>query len=143
MALAAISQRERSTSEIVHWLAEHDYDPDQIEAAICGLIESGHLDDERFARLYAEDKRELAGWGPERIAAALRERGVDGSLIELVCTDDREAQISRAAGLLGRRGAPLADDHDRNRALGFLSRRGYGDEVAYDAIRAARSDQAA
>ena len=40
------------------------------------LIEAGALDDERFARRYAEDKRELRGWGPERIREALAARGV-------------------------------------------------------------------
>ena len=41
------------------------------------LLEAGALDDERFARRFAEDKRELRGWGPDRIAEALRARGVD------------------------------------------------------------------
>jgi regulatory protein len=124
-------------------LAERDYGPDEIEAAVCGLIESGRLDDERFARLYAEDKRELAGWGPERIAAALRDRGIDGGLIDLVCSDGRDEQIGRAAALLGQRGAPLADDRDRSRALGFLTRRGYEYEIAHDAVRAAGRSAAA
>ena len=40
------------------------------------LTEAGGIDDARFARLFAEDKRALRGWGPERIEEALRARGV-------------------------------------------------------------------
>ena len=49
---------------------------EEIEAAVARLTEIGELDDERFARRYAEDKRELRGWGAERIREALASRGV-------------------------------------------------------------------
>ena len=55
------------------------------------LVEDGSIDDERFARRYAEDKRELAGWGPDRIREALAERGVPEELIA-------EAIASRGGG---------------------------------------------
>lgn len=138
-ALAAINRRERSTAEIVAWLADRDYGPEQIEAAVCRLIEEGLLDDERFARLYAEDKRELSGWGPERIAAGLRERGIDRHLVERACSDGHEEQVERAAVLLAERRAQLDDDRARERALGLLNRRGYDYEVAHEAIRRAEA----
>jgi regulatory protein len=103
-------------------------------------VESGALDDERFAQAFTADKRELHGWGPERIAGALAERGISQSLIDECCAgEDREGLVERARGLLSERGAPLGDDRERARALGFLTRRGFEYEVAYDAIRAARS----
>lgn len=138
-AVGALGRRERSTAEIVEWLAARDYGPEQIEAAIGRLIEDGALDDERFARLYAEDKRELAGWGPERIAASLRERGIDRGLVETVAAEGHEQQVGRAIGLLRERGALLGDDRERERALGFLTRRGYGYEAAHEAIRRAEA----
>lgn len=138
-ALAAIGRRERSTAEIVEWLAARDYGPEQIEAAIGRLIDCGELDDERFTRLYAEDKRELAGWGPERIAASLRERGIDRHLIDQVAAEGHEQQVARATGLLRERGAVLDGERERERALGFLTRRGYGYEAAHDAIRRAEA----
>ena len=39
------------------------------------LVEAGAIDDASFARRYAEDKRELAGWGPDRISTALEGAG--------------------------------------------------------------------
>ena len=101
------------------------------------LTEIGELDDERFARRYAEDKRELRGWGAERIREALASRGVAPALVEAALeADSHDAQVRRASDLLARRGRPLDADADRARALGFLTRRGYEYEVAYEAIRA-------
>lgn len=134
-ALATIQRRERSISEVTAWLAERGHAPEQVEAAVSRLVEAGALDDERFARVFAEDKREISGWGSERIGAALRERGIDQRLIERACAEDRDDQVERAADLLIGRRAALADDRDRDRALGFLTRRGYEYEIAYDAVR--------
>ncbi len=46
------------------------------------LIGHGHLDDARFARLFAQDKRELEDWGRDRIARALLRRGLESELVE-------------------------------------------------------------
>ncbi len=51
--------------------------------------------------------------------------------------ESREELVERAGALLAERGEPLDDDGSRARALGFLTRRGYDYELAYDAIRAA------
>jgi regulatory protein len=141
LALATIQRRERSVAEVVAWLAERGHQRTAVEDAVNRLIEAGALDDERFARAFAEDKREISGWGSERVAAALRERGIDPELIERACAEDRGDQVERAAKLLIDRRTAVADDRDRERALGFLTRRGYEYEVAYDAVR--RAERAA
>src|SRR4051794_41978619 len=88
-------------------------------------MEAGAIDDASFARRYAEDKRSLAGWGPDRITRALESRGVDRSHIEAALAgEDSEAQLERAIGLLGDRGMSCADERGRGRALGLLVRRG-------------------
>ena len=138
-AVGALGRRERSVAELAVWLAERGYPEGEVAEAVARLVECEALDDERFARQFAEDKRELSGWGPERIAAALGERGLDRELIERVCADSHDQQVERAAGLLGERGMALADDRDRDRALGFLTRRGYDYEAAHAAIRRAEA----
>lgn len=135
-ALGALRRRERSVAEMAGWLEKRGYREDEIDGAVSRLVECGELDDERFSRLFAEDKRELAGWGSERIRGALRDRGLASSLIEAACAeDDHETQVERAVGLLVQRYAPFEDDRERNRALGMLNRRGYDYEVAHAAIR--------
>jgi regulatory protein len=135
-ALGALGRRERSVAELTEWLDRRGYEPAEVGAAVGALLEQGGLDDERFARLFAEDKRTLSGWGPERIAAALRERGIAEDAIERACGgEDPGEQVERATELLARRGAAVGDERARSRALGYLTRRGYEYEVAYEAIR--------
>jgi regulatory protein len=100
------------------------------------LVESGALDDERFARRFAEDKRELAGWGPERISDALRARGIDPAAAEDAAMEEgHEAQLARALGLLRSRAVRVDSEGERARALGLLARRGFPLQLAYAAIR--------
>jgi regulatory protein len=100
------------------------------------LMEAGAIDDASFARRYAEDKRTLAGWGPDRITASLEGRGVSRAHIEAALEgEDSEAQLDRAVALLGDRGMACVDGRERDRALGLLVRRGYPLELAYEAVR--------
>lgn len=135
-ALRALNRREHSRHELAERLRTRGFDEGEIANVTAELIDAGALDDERFARAFSEDKRELAGWGPERVAAALAERGVAEELIERCCGGEARAElIERARILLGERGERLDDDRSRARALGFLTRRGYAYEIAYEAIR--------
>lgn len=137
-ALGELRRKELTTAELVAWLRRRGCDGDRIRTVIAGLVEAGELDDELFGRRYAEDKRTLSGWGPERIREALASRGVPEDSIAAALSDDTEAaQVARAGELLAARGRPLAEQADRARALGFLTRRGYAYEVAHEAIQAA------
>lgn len=102
------------------------------------LLESGLLDDARFAERFTADKRELAGWGPQRIEKDLVRRGVARDLIEPALAErTREDELAAAQRLLEQRfRAPLPDDSARSRAWELLVRRGYEPELAYDAVRA-------
>jgi len=134
--LAALRRRERGTAELAEWLAARGFDQAEVGGAIARLTEVGELDDLRFATRFAEDKRELRGWGPERIREVLAGRGIAPELIEAALgTDGHAEQLARASALLARRGEALATDAARSRALAFLTRRGYDLELSYEAIR--------
>jgi regulatory protein len=137
LALRALGRKERSTAELTRWLAERGVSEEDVTVTVDHLVEVGELDDARFARRYAEDKRELAGWGAERIRESLIARGVESEDIEAAMAADEEPnQIVRAAALLARRASPVDSDRGRARALGYLTRKGYTFEVAHEAIRA-------
>ena len=141
LALTALSHKERSVAELGRWLGQRGVAAEEAEETLSHLIEVGAIDDARFAARYAEDKRELAGWGSERIRAALLERGVERADVEAaIGLDDEVTEVERAAALLRERGADLGDERARSRALGLLARRGYGSEVAYEAIRVAERE---
>ena len=137
-ALVELRRKELTSAEVAAWLGRRGYGAGQVEVAIGRLSDAGELDDQRFAQRYAEDKRALRGWGSERIREALSARGIPDSLVERALENDSdEAQVGRASELLIRRNKALGEEADRARALGFLARRGYGYEVAYEAIRMA------
>jgi regulatory protein len=136
LALRALSYKERTESELRSWLAEREVAEADIEEVIALLIEAGAIDDAGFALRYAEDKRSLAGWGPDRISKALDGRGVEREHVDAALSgDDEEAQLERAIGLLGDRGLACESGRERDRALGLLVRRGYPLELAYEAVR--------
>jgi len=142
-ALAALRRKERSIAELDAWLAERGVSEGERAEVVVRLIEVGELDDRRFALRFAQDKRELAGWGAERIREALAGRGIDEAEISEALADDEEpAQVERAEALLRRRAARLDDDRERGRALSYLTRRGYAYEVAHAAIRRVDRDAA-
>jgi regulatory protein len=135
-ALEALSHRERTSAELVAWLRDRDYEPGEVADAVERLTEAGALDDERFAREFAADKRDLSGWGPERIRGALTQRGLDARVIEgALAADGPGEQLERAIAILERRGEAPDDERSRARALAYLARRGYDSEIAYEAVR--------
>ncbi|GIK78079.1 MAG: hypothetical protein BroJett022_17690 [Actinomycetes bacterium] len=139
-ALAALRRRERTAAELHGWLRGRGVAEEAVEEVLAELVEIGELDDERFAFAYAADKRELAGWGAHRIAAALRERGIGAALAERAAEESREDELRRAVGLVRRRGENLEDERGCARSLALLTRRGYEHELAYEAVRRARGE---
>jgi regulatory protein len=141
LALKALGYKERSESELRDWLAERGVEAAEIEEVIALLAEAGAIDDASFARRYAEDKRLLAGWGPDRIVKALEGRGVAIEHIEAALGgEDEAAQLERATSLLADRGLRCDSERERERGLGLLVRRGYPLELAYEAVRAAERE---
>lgn len=137
LALRALAHKERTEAELEGWLRERGVDDAELAEVMARLTDAGAIDDESFARRFAEDKRELRGWGPDRIAEALRARGVgDAAVSAALAEESREVSLERALALLGERGEPVDDEASRARALSLLARRGYPLELAYDAVRA-------
>ncbi len=138
IAYRHLNRRECTESEMRTRLERSGVELPDAEQAIAILLEQGSLDDTRFARLFAQDKRELEQWGSDRIRQALRTRGMASELIEDVLgAADGEPEIDRALELLRRRfPTPVGDRRERERALGMLLRKGYDSELALDAITA-------
>jgi len=149
LAYRFLNRRERTVAEVWARLEKAEIPQAAIEAVVAELVEFGYLDDARYARVFTQDKRTLEGWGSERISRALRERGVDRELIESVLGKGLEAaeagaygaeaagdEFARAVTLLRQRfSTGPADRRERERAFGFLARKGYDSETAADAVR--------
>jgi len=135
-----LGHRDRSVAETRKHLLLKEVDGDVVDAVIEALAEQGYLDDARFAERFADDKRRLEGWGPDRIARKLSELGVAREHVETVLSErDAEDELQAAVALLERKlREPPQDQRAKERALGFLVRKGYDLDLAHDAIRAYR-----
>jgi regulatory protein len=137
VAWTALNRRERTVAEMARLLAGKRVEPALIDAVVGELCEQGYLDDARYARRFADDRRRLDAWGAERIERRLRALGVgqDDIRSALDAADER-SELDAALALLRRRfPEPPATPRDAQRALGVLVRKGYELELAYDALR--------
>jgi regulatory protein len=134
-----LNRCDRTVSEIRRHLERKEVEAGTLERTIEALIGQGYLDDARFARQFAADKREFERWGGDRIRRGLLSRGVDLEQVQAALEESAggESELDRALGLLSLRfpSAPQ-DRRDRDRALGVLLRKGYDIELALDAMSA-------
>ncbi len=136
LAYGFINKRERTVAEVAGALRRAGIDPPGAQAAIDELVALGYLDDIRFAKLFAQDKRTLEQWGAERIERGLIARGIERELVAAALADSpQQTELERALATLARRfPRPPADRRERERALGFLLRKGYDNETALEAL---------
>jgi regulatory protein len=140
LASRYLSHRDRTEAEVRRQLQAKGLDGLTVDSTIDTLTESRYLDDARFARLFAQDKRELEYWGSDRIMRALLARGVDRELIaETLGVESSSSELDRAVALLRRRfPAPPEHRREQQRALGVLVRKGFDSELAREALAAYR-----
>lgn len=145
LAYRYLNRRERTTNEVRGHLEAKGVEAACTDQAVAALTEQGALDDVRYARLFVQDKRELAQWGADRIRHGLLSRGVDRELAAEALAEQEvaageaapETELDRALSLLRQRyGTPPQDRRERDRALGVLIRKGYEPELALDALAA-------
>ncbi len=138
LAFGSLGRRERTVLEMRRYLEGKRVEPTTIDEALAHLQREGYLDDARFARQFADEKRLLEEWGGDRIERRLLALGVPGELVrDAVEARDRGGELDAAGALLRRRFPGLGGDpRERRRAYGVLVRKGYDAELAWDAIRA-------
>jgi regulatory protein len=106
---------------------------------VADLAARGYLDDAAFARGWVES-RAPRGYGPARLRAELRARGVAAPLIEaaLAAVGEREEQLATARALARRRLPGFQRGRPERAAVrlrDYLLRRGFGTEVVARVVR--------
>ena len=128
-ALGLLARREHSRRELAYKLAQRGYDANIVEPLLSGLATEGLLSEERFVEGYVY-ARSARGYGPLRIRAELRERGVPDDLVDGFL-DDRDPQWADAVAAAHRKrfGADRPSDFkERARQTRFLQQRGFTPE---------------
>lgn len=125
-ALRLLARREHSRQELVLKLRQRRFDEPLIDPVLDEFEQEGWLDDGRFADVYARQRIDQ-GYGPLRIQAELRQRGVARDPEVLEALSEREwcdhaiRMRERRFGL-----ANLEQDWDEKvRQARFFQRRGF------------------
>ncbi len=130
-----LSTSERTAKSLASYLARRGYLPEVASSVVSRFVENRWVDDERFARLFAESRPDLgrAGLGRELV-----KRGVPAPVAARVSGErsDRES-AGGLISLLRRRYGGLPKEAALRRALGFLARRGFSGAEAWRAAREA------
>jgi regulatory protein len=111
---------------------------------IADLISRGYLDDAAFARRWVE-ARAGRGYGPARLGAELRARGVAPALVDAaLATLGAEVELEQARALARRRLAALRrsrPDRAGARLADYLARRGHRADVVARVVRELGADR--
>ena len=137
-AIKFLSYRARSEAEVRSKLAQSGFSPKIIAATLAKLRSLKLLNDETFARSFAEARIEDRGYGPLRVEGELRQRGIEKALVGRLLDESfgRNGGKARAQALVEKRfgGKNLTDTKTLRRAAAFLQRRGYRDSVIAEVL---------
>lgn len=136
-ALRFLAYRPRSTREVTDRLRQRGYSDQAIDGAIEKLRGWRYLDDREFARFWVENRLEYRPSGSRRLRQELRQKGVDGEVVEQAIEAVEADELPAAIELARKRAERLRglDPITRRRRLaGFLQRRGYGWDIVKPAI---------
>ena len=78
-AMDFLARREHSRHELTRKLESKCYSSEEIESTLDSLVRDNLLSDQRFAEAYVSS-RSKRGFGPQRIARELSQRGIDESI---------------------------------------------------------------
>ena len=135
LALKRLSHDLYTKREMREYLFAKGQDPDVVEKVVNRLIESGLINDERYAKTFAEDVADLRLLGRNQIIFTLRGKGIAPSILDKL-EFPREKELNKAI-----RFARVADKKyqrtpkaKRVQKVAYaLLRRGFDDSVAFEA----------
>ncbi|MGZ8624659.1 MAG: regulatory protein RecX [Actinomycetota bacterium] len=139
-ALRLLSVRQRSRRELELRLLRAGFEPTEVSGELERLEAVGLLDDERFAREFAEHQLEVRHAGRRAVASGLAAKGIDRATVERTLADASGDDASHADDLARARASRLGNlppEKAYTRLFAFLVRRGHDPETARSAARRA------
>jgi regulatory protein len=128
-AMNWLARRDYSRAELRTRLVACGHSPEDVEAAIAGLVADGLVSDERFAESFVA-ARIRRGQGPVRIRMELKRRGVDPATIHLHLDDASLDWDSLVRDVRSRKfgEAQPKEYKEKARQMRFLEYRGFTGE---------------
>lgn len=148
LALRLLARREHSELELRNKLFRRGIDENVISTVLAELCGNDLLSDERFAETYVRVRKDR-GYGPLKIHAELRQRGVAEALIRAALNASDEFWLEHARRVLEKRfteGFRGTEDETKKtsmrahnelaRQARFLSARGFPSAIIYRSLDA-------
>lgn len=147
---SAVDVKKDVSSKIRHWCARAERSPAQVrrklytwgekegaDQLIAALEKDGYVDAERFAEAYALDHVRLKGWGPGKVAAALRfEHAMEDGTVDRALAQLTAEEVLDAARRAARKRKLRHPDEEPSKTIGDLLRKGFKMEVVRAAMAA-------
>lgn len=132
VAVSLLSRREHSVLELRQKLGQRGYSSDDIAHALQRMQDTGLQSDQRYAEVFVRS-RARRRYGPVKIAAELRQRGVDASIVEQTIGESEMDWRQLAAEQACRKSpSPPASLADKAKLQRSLAARGFtADQVRY------------
>jgi regulatory protein len=144
-ATRALARRGMSRRELESFLAERDFEPDEIETELDRLEAAGFLDDAALAEALVRTHHERKGLGRSAVTQELSRRKIDARIIaEAVSEINDDDELARATEVAMKRAGQLTglDAATAERRLNaFLMRRGYSSQIVREVTKAALGDR--
>jgi regulatory protein len=139
-ALGLLAVRPRSRRELERRLLQARFEPAEVRDVLQRLERVGLIDDEAFARQYAEHRFGVRREGRRAVANGLRAAGISPSLAAAASEESPDDEEARAGELARSRASRLTGVEPAtafSRLTSLLMRRGYSPEIARRAAREA------
>ncbi len=117
---ALCARAEHSSGEMIDKMRRWGMDDESQARVMQRLAQGKYVDDERFARLFADDKIRFDHWGRTKIALTLRRKGIDSGTADRVLDDiddERYLDILRPLIQAKRRTVKARSDYERTGKL--------------------------
>jgi regulatory protein len=135
-AMDFLARREHSALELRQKLVQRFPDSDEIEAVLNKLIVGDLQSDQRFAESFFR-LRVNGGFGPQRIRAEMRQRGLDDTLIDQEFQAQSVDWVASVKALCQKKYADvdLGEIKARAKALRYLQYKGHDFDVIHAALK--------
>lgn len=135
-ALAYLDYKLRTGEEVRKKLLEKQFPPETVELVLEFLLHYGYVNDRTYCESYIRDSLRFHPKGRSRLRLELLQRGVDRQTVEEVLSRMEIREAEDAYRLLEKKykGKEPLDPKERQKAAGFLQRRGYAWPVVREAL---------
>jgi regulatory protein len=131
--------QERCHSEVRNKLYELGFNTSEVEQQLSGLIETGVLNEERYARAFAGGKFRMKQWGREKIRQQLKAHKISDYCIKKAMTEiDGDEYDKTLKKLAAKKYAEIRSDRSllmrKAKMYRYLVQKGYERDIVMNVI---------